>query len=643
MARVLIVEDESLIAEEINDRLTRLNYEVVGIEDTAERAWTTANTTRPDLVLMDIRLKGEMDGIQAADRIRRELNIPTVYLTAHNDAATLARAKETQPLGYLLKPFQERDLFVTLEIALHRHQMDGRLRASELKYATTLASIGDGVLATDADGKVTFLNPVAERLTQWSNDEAMGRPVTDVFSVIPEDRLGRIECPPLAAIRRRTLVRFDTPFLLVAKDGSTVLIDDCAAPILDGRGTVSGAVVAFRDIRERRAIEFTLRRTEEQLQRSQRLEALGRLAGGVAHDFNNHLTVISGYSQLLMADDRASAETRETAAEITKAAQRSAALTHQLLAFSRGQLMAPRVVDLNSLVRGTEGFLKRLIGENIELSTTLSADPAWVRADPGQLEQVVVNLAINARDAMPHGGRLVIGTHAHDTSTGIGHPPDLADGRYRVLTVTDTGVGMDEATRSRIFEPFFTTKADRHGTGLGLATTYGIARQSGGAIAVDSEPGRGSSFRVYLCATATADGETPRDQVRPRGAVHGTEAILLVEDEPAVRSLLRLALESRGFAVVAVGTAEAALHVAETSGVRIDALVTDIVLPGLNGRELAEHLWGVTPSLRVLFLSGYTDDEEIRGHASHPFAAFLQKPFGADDLTAAVREVLDRL
>ncbi|MBL8984229.1 MAG: response regulator, partial [Gemmatimonadetes bacterium] len=490
MARVLIVEDESLIAEEIHDRLTRLNYEVVGIEDTAERAWATASATKPDVVLMDIRLKGEVDGIQAAERIRRELDIPSIYLTAHTDADTIDRAKKTAPLGYLLKPFQERDLFVTLEIALHRHQMDGWLRASELKYATTLASIGDGVLATDAEGRVTFLNPVAEQLTQWSSEEALGRPASDVFTVIPEDRLGRINCPPLEALRLGALVRFETPFLLVARDGSTVLIDDCAAPILGARGQVSGAVVAFRDIRERRAMESVLRRTEEQLQRSQRLEALGRLAGGVAHDFNNHLTVISGYSQLLMAEER-NDDTRELAGEIYKAATRSASLTHQLLAFSRGQLMAPRVIDLNSLIRSTDQFLQRLIGENIEFTADLSYEPALIRADPGQVEQIVVNLVINARDSMPHGGRLVIGTAVYHTTEDGDHPADLADGHYQVLRVVDTGVGMDAATRARIFEPFFTTKAERHGTGLGLATTYGIVKQSGGAISVESELGHG--------------------------------------------------------------------------------------------------------------------------------------------------------
>ena len=641
MARVLIVEDESLIAEEIHDRLTRLNYEVVGIEDTAERAWAAASATKPDVVLMDIRLKGEVDGIQAAERIRRELDIPSIYLTAHTDADTIDRAKKTAPLGYLLKPFQERDLFVTLEIALHRHQMEGWLRESELKYATTLASIGDGVLATDAEGRVTFLNPVAEQLTQWSSEEAMGRPASDVFTVIPEDRLGRINCPPLEALRLGALVRFETPRLLVARDGTTVLIDDCAAPILDARGQVSGAVVAFRDIRERRAMESVLRRTEEQLQRSQRLEALGRLAGGVAHDFNNHLTVISGYSQLLMAEER-SDDTRDLAGEIYKAATRSASLTHQLLAFSRGQLMSPRVVDLNALIRNTDQFLRRLIGENIELTADLSDEPALIRADPGQVEQIVVNLVINARDAMPLGGRLVISTGAYDAAKDGDRPAELPEGQYQVLRVTDTGVGMDAETRARIFEPFFTTKADRHGTGLGLATTYGIVRQTGGAISVESELGRGTTFRICLPSAAPGARETPHDEVAPRREATGTERLLLVEDDPAVRSLLQLALESRGFTVVAVANAEEGIRLAQAPGPRHDLLVTDIVLPGLSGRELAERLWQVRPSLRVLFLSGYTDDAQLAEQAAHPRTAFLQKPFGAQELASVVREVLDR-
>ena len=373
------------------------------------------------------------------------------------------------------------------------------------------------------------------------------------------------------------------------------------------------------------------------------MEAIGRLAGGVAHDFNNILTAIGGYTDLLLADLPAGDHRRHDVEEISQAAQRAAGLTHQLLAFSRRQVLQPKVISFNALVPDIEKMLRRLIGEDILLATVLDRRLGNVRADPGQLEQVIVNLAVNARDAMPNGGRLTIETRnvELDEVYATDHP-SVKPGRYVMLAVTDTGVGMDEETKARIFEPFFTTKVRGKGTGLGLATVYGIVQQTGGHIWPYSEPGRGTTMRVYLPRV-----DDPTDPIEHPGdaalAVGGTETILIVEDEAPVRAVTRHLLQRNGYTVMeaADGPAALALVDGEAAGQHIDLLLTDVIMPGMSGRELADQLRVRRPNLRVLFMSGYTDDAVVRHGMLEPGLAYLEKPFRPTTLLRKVRGVLE--
>jgi nitrogen-specific signal transduction histidine kinase/ActR/RegA family two-component response regulator len=390
----------------------------------------------------------------------------------------------------------------------------------------------------------------------------------------------------------------------------------------------------------RERAERRLGESEELLLQSQKMEAVGRLAGGIAHDFNNLLTVITGYSGLALDQLGNGNALRRDIEQIADAANRAVTVTGQLLAFSRRQMLQPRAVDLNVVVRETDSLLRRLIGEDIELVTRLEPGLAPVFADPGQLEQVIVNLAVNARDAMPRGGTLTLATRTVQLPPGADAPGDLAAEGYTALTVADTGHGMDDDTRGHVFEPFFTTKENGKGTGLGLATVYGIVKQTGGDITVDSEPGRGTTFTISLPvdtsgsrpADARADGEVVRG---------GVETILLAEDEGVVRDLITQMLEQRGYTVLSAGDGIEALDVASEHSGAIDLLVTDVVMPRLSGRELAEHVTRDHPAMRVLYISGYTDDAVLRHGVLEAYTPFLQKPFTAETLARAVRVAMD--
>ncbi len=396
---------------------------------------------------------------------------------------------------------------------------------------------------------------------------------------------------------------------------------------------VRGAVDGARLRRERQ-------RLEQRLQESQRLEAIGRLAGGVAHDFNNVLTAILGSSELLFLDTPAGQTPREELHIIRDAATRAQDLIRQLLAFSARQVLQPITLDLNHLVGNIGKMLRRLISDDIKLVTELAPDLAAVRADPGQLEQVLVNLAVNARDAMPNGGTITVKTYNAVVREGEAVPDHVPPGRYAVLQLTDTGVGMDAETQARIFEPFFTTKERGKGTGLGLATVYGIVRQTGGYIAVESAPGAGSSFRLYLPEVhgPVAPARGPGPVATP---VTGTETVLLAEDEPLVRLLARRVLEQAGYKVlVAAGGAEA-VEAAEHFAGPIHLLLTDVVMPGMNGRVVAQRVTELRPAIRVLYMTGYADEAVARHGVLDPGTALLPKPFTPAALTRKVREVLD--
>ena len=391
------------------------------------------------------------------------------------------------------------------------------------------------------------------------------------------------------------------------------------------------------------ALDITDRKQlEEQLRQAQKMEAVGRLAGGIAHDFNNLLMVIQGYADLLTERLADGDPLRRNAEQIQTASQRATSLTRQLLAFSRKQMLAPKVLNVQSVVAEMEKILRRLIGEDIQLETSSAPDLGLIKADRSQIEQVILNLAVNARDAMPEGGRLTIETANVELDKASSHPPAvLSPGKYVMLAVTDNGCGMDADTQAHIFEPFFTTKEKGKGTGLGLATVYGIVKQSGGYVWVYSEPGRGTSFKVYLPRIEDEQTVRGRDrQADARALPRGSETVLLVEDEKGVRELAREYLELTGYTVIEAEDGHTALELAAMHVGTIHLLMTDVVMPGISGRELAGRVKSLRPDMKVLFMSGYADQAVVHHGILDTDAALLQKPFTMAALAAKLREIL---
>lgn len=491
----------------------------------------------------------------------------------------------------------------------------------------TLSSIGDAVLATDREGCVTFLNPVAETLTGWSRREARGRHASEILKLVDERTHEPVENPLAKALRDRTTVALAERTALVSRNGAPSPIELSASPVRDETAGVRGAILVFRDVGKRRQLE-------EQATHAEKMEAVGRLARGVAGDFNNVLTVITGYAELLRTEAPASSPLRRFVDEIIYAGERAAALTRHLLAFSRGTTAQPRVVDLSALVTGMEPLLRRLLGDGIELILLAPRGAGRVRADASQIEQAIVNLATNARDAMPKGGKLVIEVATVDVEEGSsGKNLGLKPGPYALLAVSDNGAGMDAETRSRLFEPFFTSKDPGQGSGLGLATVYGIVKQNEGQITVYSQPGCGSIFEIYLPRVKDAPAEIPR-----RASAKGSETILLVDDEEGVRKLVHAVLQSHGYDVLEASNAGMALTTYEKNAHKIDLVLTDVVMPQMTGFELGAQLADRAPGLKILYMSGYRDN--ATGPQEAP-RAFLHKPFTPDVLLNKVREVLD--
>jgi two-component system cell cycle sensor histidine kinase/response regulator CckA len=511
---------------------------------------------------------------------------------------------------------------------IERKRGEASLRQSNQTLQALIQAAPLAIITLDQRSHVTMWNAAAEHIFGWQEAEILGRPLP----LIPQDKRDVFE----NSIRNDVTAAREKgrEMRLLHKNGSLLDVNLWTAPVTNAQGLLVGTMDLFLDVTGSKSLEA-------QLRQSQKMEAVGQLAAGVAHDFNNLLSIILGYSELLLAKLPGADPGREPLRQIRSAAERAAGLTRQLLAFGRKQILAPVVLDLNGLVAELDKMLRRLIGEDVELITVLHPALGQVKADPGQVEQIIMNLVVNARDAMPTGGRLTLQTdNTVLTVTQVRQNTELPPGPYTVLTVSDTGCGMDERTKARIFEPFFTTKEVGKGTGLGLATVFGIVKQSGGFIEVESALGTGSSLRVYLPQVR----ELTKLKRSAQGLVKmpkGDETILLVEDEDGLRELAQLVLEASGYKVLATRHGGEAVQVCHEYADVIHLLFTDVVMPKMSGRQLADLLTPSRPSMKVLYMSGYTDDTMVRHGIQNAGTNFLHKPFTPVALAQKVRAVLD--
>jgi hypothetical protein len=621
--KILIVEDGALVADDLKRRLERSGYTIAGIAATGIDAINMTREHRPDLVLMDIRLRGAMDGIEAAEAIHQHFDVPVVYLTAHTDRETIARAKATCPYGYIVKPFGTTDVRTHIEMAHARYLMERELSESRAWLDATLRSVADAVIAVDTGGRIALLNPAAEELTGWPAAEAHGRELLDVFRIVDEQTSQPAANPVLPFLHQSPAPVERRNYRLIARNGAAAVVEASISANRNGKGLL-GAVIVFHDVRVQRQLE-------ERARHAHKMDAIAVLAGGVAHDFNNLLTIILGYTDVLTArlgpDDRA-------LTEIWNAAKAAAALTRQLMTLSRSEVVQPEPVDLNNIISSSLKMLQKILGPDRDFALALASEPAYVLADAGQVRQILVSLVTYAHETMPKAGWVEIATVA-----------DAPGGFVELLFKCD-GRTLSKGGRDKVFEPFVETRNFGRGTNLGLAIVHSIAVQNGGSVEVQDVDGDGNAFQVLLPRADRRAMPSPQPPAlvltenEPAPNVAGA-TILLVEDEDGVRDLLRGRFEGEGFQLLEAQTGDEALRVARRHQGDIHLLITDVMMPLMTGPELAKEVIVSRPGTRVIFMSGFSGDQlQQNALLRAGTARFVSKPFTPDELVAVARQAL---
>jgi PAS domain S-box-containing protein len=665
---LLVVDDDPKIREMLSFRLKREGHCILGAAS-GQEALDLIRASKVDLVLLDNYLP-EISGLEVLKALRQTHSVtqlPVIMVTGKSQSEDIVEALSLGANDYVTKPIdfpvalarirtqlslkraeealrraseelevrvQERTAeLVSSNEALQseiadRKRIQEALRTSENRYRDLIENANDIIYTHDLEGNFLSVNKAGELAMGYPRQELLQMNIAQWLSPLQTESVRQMVDRQLQNQEQKAFYSLE----VVTKEGRELTLDVSARLIYRDRNPIALEGIA-RDVTDRILLE-------ERLQQSQKMEAVGRLAGGIAHDFNNLLTAITGYSELLLHRAEELGPLRKYIDEILRAGRSSESLTRQLLAFSRRQVLEPKILDLNTVVGNVHKMLRRLIGEDIELVTVFGPDLARVKADPGQLQQVILNLAVNARDAMPQGGKLVIETANIELDAEEARRRATKAGPYVVLTVKDTGFGMDTETISHIFEPFYTTKEQGKGTGLGLSTVYGIVKQSEAAISVTSQPGQGTTFRIYF---PQVEGEVELVEVAKSTArrASGTETVLLVEDEELVRNLVRDILKQHGYSVLEAHHGTEALRVALQHNGPIHLLLTDVVMPQMGGRVLAQRLKTFRPGIRILYISGYVDDATIQEGVSNPGTSFIQKPFTVEILSRKVRELLD--
>jgi PAS domain S-box-containing protein len=641
--RLLMVEDSEADAHLLLRELRRGGYQVSFERVETGPALRAALQRGPwDMIISDCGMPG-FNAMTALTIARGEgSDIPFIVLSGtldEEDAVEVLRAGANdfltkQRIARLL-PAVEREL---REKAVRDEGKNSqqRVKVTEERFRTLLESAPDGMVIVGSDGRIAFVNNQMEMLFGHTREDLVGQPIE---VLVPTPFRGALQAQRASFFESAEPLPVGAGLELTAlrRDGTEFPVEIRLSPARTAEGDVVTA--AIRDVTARKNAERALRNAEAQLRHAQKMEAVGTLAGGIAHDFNNVLSVILSYAGFLTDALNPADPLRGDVDEITKAATRAVQLTRQLLAFSRKQTFAPRVVDPNEVVRGLDGLLRRVAGGDFELALVPGLGVGAILADPGHIEQILMNLVVNARDAMPKGGSVRVETAYVEVRAGQEPPcPNMSPGPYVLIRVSDTGIGMDAETRARIFEPFFTTKEIGKGTGLGLAVVYGIVAQSAGFIAVDTAPGKGTTFRVYFPQTTekTEEGSVPP----PSSSTGGSETILLVEDDRQVRVAIATTLRRSGYTVIESENAGEALLACEQSATRIDLMLTDVIMPRMTGHELAARLSQLRPSLKVLYMSGHIPDALLEETAIS--SSIIEKPMTAGALLSKVREIIDR-
>jgi PAS domain S-box-containing protein len=621
---VLVVDDTEANRYAVVRHLRKAGYRVSEAAD-GKRALASIAGELPDLIVLDIRMP-DMDGLEVVRRVRAEprtAHLPILHLSASfTDPDSLAAGLDGGADGYLTHPVDPVVLLATVRALLRVRSAEREARQAETAWRATFEAIGDGVCVLDRTGAIERCNAAFEALV--GRGGLKGRRLPDLVPA-----LATLAAPPFVALAD------GSPPLgsEIAVDGKRVRVSTGLLPVADGEAV--RAVCVLTDVTKQREAEL-------RVQQAQRLEAAGQLAGGIAHEINNMMTVVLGFCEFMARSSELPQHLRRDNEEIRRAAGRAADVARQLLAFTRRQMLHPRLLDLNETLESMAHLIHQLMGADREVTFRLAPDAGMVHADEGQLEQVILNLALNARDAMTRGGNFTITTSREHLGPEFAsrYPGiEIRPGDYARMTISDTGSGMDSQTLARAFEPFFTTKPVGQGSGLGLATVYGIVKQSNGYIWGESDPSVGTAWHVYLPVVSAPAG-TPSRQVESPSLGRGSETILVVDDEPMVRALARRALEIQGYTVLEAEHGEAAIQQMSANGRRVSLVVADIVMPRLDGRELGVRLGLSHPGLPVLYMSGHTGDELSRRKLLEPTVPVLQKPFHPDELVARVQDLI---